>query len=676
MSFLTPLFLAGLAALAVPVVIHLIQREKKFVVPFPSLMFLQRIPYQSIRRRRIHNWMLLIIRLAVLALVVAAFARPFIRRSERTIATNGAREVVILLDHSYSMGYADRWQRAQKAARDAVNALGVDDHATVVLFASDAEVAVRSTSDRGKLLGVIESASPGPGATRYAPALKVAGSVLADSRLPRLEAILISDFQRNGWQGGDAVQLPSSAKISTVAIESRQDLANAAVTTVTLGRAPFEGRERTTVTAAVANRSAQPMSNVAVALEIDGRAVQTEHVTLPADGSASVTFAPFTINTANTRGTVRLAPDALARDNVLHFVVSPLEPLPVVVVDRTGPGGEDSLYLLRALSIGEAPKFDITVRNPNAVTDDDLTRAAVVLLNDVPVSPALGSRLLRYVDRGGGLFVALGPRATWPGGNTENMPALSAAVDRSSGDAARLGALEYGHPVFEPFRAPRSGEFSTAQFYGYRRVITSAASRVLARFDAGAPALVEQPVGRGRILVWTSTVDLTWNDLPLKPVFLPFIHRSMQHLAAYAEPKPWLTVGQVLDPTTLAKSAGHIAVAVAPSGRRLPVVSGGPDVLQLSEQGFYELRGERGTTPVMVVASNVDVSESDLSTMDPREVVAAARATPAPGQTTPTELPISAEAQERTQKIWWYLLAAGVVLLGIDTMLSNRLSRA
>ena len=81
MSFLTPLFLAGLAALAIPVFIHLIQREKKNVVSFPSLMFLQRIPYQSIRRRRIHNWWLLLVRLAALLLVVAAFARPFVRRS-------------------------------------------------------------------------------------------------------------------------------------------------------------------------------------------------------------------------------------------------------------------------------------------------------------------------------------------------------------------------------------------------------------------------------------------------------------------------------------------------------------------------------------------------------------------------------------------------------------------
>ena len=117
MSFLTPLFLLGLATLAVPVIIHLIQRERKNVVQFPSLMFLRRIPYQSVRRRRIRNWPLLLLRLAALALIVAAFARPFLRRDTLSAAAaGGAREVVVLIDRSYSMGYGDRWARATAAA--------------------------------------------------------------------------------------------------------------------------------------------------------------------------------------------------------------------------------------------------------------------------------------------------------------------------------------------------------------------------------------------------------------------------------------------------------------------------------------------------------------------------------------------------------------------------------
>src|SRR6266545_3992412 len=159
MSFLTPLFFVGLAAIAVPVLVHLIQRERKRVIEFPSLMFVRRIPYQSVRRRRIRHWPLLLLRAAAIALIVAAFARPFLRQSAVANAvTGGAREVVILLDQSASMGYGDHWVRAQEAARAVVRGLGQDDKATLVLFGRNAEENMRATSDRSRLEAAINAA--------------------------------------------------------------------------------------------------------------------------------------------------------------------------------------------------------------------------------------------------------------------------------------------------------------------------------------------------------------------------------------------------------------------------------------------------------------------------------------------------------------------------------------
>jgi hypothetical protein len=123
MQFLAPLFFVALAGLAIPVLLHLTQREKKQIIRFPSLMFVRRIPYQSVRRRKIHNWLLLFVRLAALALIVAAFARPLFRTSNPIVPSgSGARELVVLLDTSYSMGYGDRWAQARTASRAAATA--------------------------------------------------------------------------------------------------------------------------------------------------------------------------------------------------------------------------------------------------------------------------------------------------------------------------------------------------------------------------------------------------------------------------------------------------------------------------------------------------------------------------------------------------------------------------
>ena len=674
MSFLTPLFLVGLAGLAIPVLIHLIQKERKNVVQFPSLMFLRRIPYESVQRRRIRHWMLLLMRLAALALVVLAFARPFIRRTDAAAAgATGAREVVVLIDRSYSMGYGDRWQRAMSAGRAAIDGLKASDRGSIVFFAGGADVAVRSTADKGRLLAALSDVEPSAGATHYGPALKLAGSILGESALPRREAVLVTDFQRAGWQGAEGLRLPEGATLTPVDLGAGE-APNVSVAPVALERSMFSNQERVTVTAGVLNRGAKTLDGLDIALEVDGRPIQTKRLRVEANGSASTTFDPLTVATANMRASIRVARDALERDNVFHFVVSPARPIRVLLAQRAG-ARDINLYLSRALAVGDSPRFDLATRDVDALSADDLQSAGIVILNDVAVTSATAERLGRFVQRGGGLLFVAGQRGAWPQENAAILPAVvSEAIDRSRGQPARLVALEYGHAIFDPFRAPRSGDFSTARFYGYRAGTKAPDATVLARFDDGAPALIEKRMGSGRVLVWMSSLDLVWNDLAVKPVFLPFVHQMARHLGAYREAPPWLTVGDVLDPSTAepnAKPSSDRAI-VSPSGQRLALDGEGPDVVELAEQGFYEVRGlAAGAVPSMIVASNVDLRESDLSTIPPVDVVAAATGRAGGAPATETEVPSDA-AQEAAQRVWWYLLFAGLLFFSAETLVSNR----
>ena len=676
MSFLAPLFFVALAGLAIPVLLHLTQREKKQVVRFPSLMFVRRIPYHSVRRRKIQNWLLLAVRMAALALIIMAFARPLIMRTNAaSVPGTGAREVVILLDTSYSMGYGDRFERARAAARDQVAKLTPSDRASLVLFATGAEIAMKSTAEHSGMNAVIAATKPTAAATRYTPALKVAGSILAESMLPRREVVLISDFQRAGWRGEEGARLPSGATLTPIAIQNIADRPNVSVTGVTFARSTFSNQERIAVTAGLMNRSERPVTGATISLAVAGLPVASKPLSIEPGSAASVTFDPVTISSRNMRATVHTSDDALGADNTFNFVLSPTQPVRLALVDRGASGG--TLYLSRALAIGDAPRFETVTRPAESLTDDDLRKSSAVLLNDIPVSLPLARRLARYVEQGGGLFVAAAARASWPG-EVDLLPAsLGAPVDRTRGDAARIGAIEYGHPVFEPFHAPRGGDFSTTRVYGYRNVTPAKGAQVLARFDGGAPAVVERSVAGGRVLLWASSLDTSWTDLPLKPVFLPFVHRSVQHLASYREPRPWLTVGEVLDPGVAAavpKTPEAQRVVLTPSGRRLPLDDEGSDVMELTEQGFYELRTAKADSDVAVVATNVDPTEADLTPMDPKDIVLAvgnnAQGAPTAG------VPMTPEAREKNQRLWWYLLFTGIVLLGTDTLLSNRLAKA
>ena len=676
MSFLAPLFFAGLAALGIPVLIHLIQKERKNVVAFPSLMFLKRVPYQSVRRRRIKNWTLLAMRLAALALIVAAFARPFLRGSTVVAASGGARDLVILLDRSYSMGHADQWRRAQQAAAEAVNTLSPGDRASLVLFSTSAEVAVRPTNEKPRLLSEIDHTTPGAGATRFGPAFKLAGSLLADSNLPRREVVLISDFQRSGWTASDGLRLPDGTVVTPVVVGAG-DVKNVSVTPATIQRELFSGQERVIVTGGVINRSAAPVRDVPVSLEIDGRVIQTKPVSLDAKGAVTTTFDPVTITAENTRAAVKIGDDALAADNAFYFVLTPPRPVDVTLVTRATRNS--ALYLSRALAIGENPRFSVEQHGADDLSEDVLRRSRVVIFDDVNSSDATTVRLKRFVENGGGVFVVAGPQSSWSGAAADLLPATTTgAIDRTRGAAGTVGGLAYGHAVFEPFRAPRSGDFSAARFYGYRGVTLAKDAQVLARFDDGAPALIERQVGRGRVLLWTSTLDLYWNDLALKPVFLPFVHQVVRHLSAYRERPSYSTVGQVIDLTEFAQAGGKASgrLILTPGGAREDLEGDRSRVLELAEQGFYEIREARAGSPAAVAASNVELIESDTTAVDPKEIAAAVTSggTRAAGATGPITLPD--EAQERTQGLWWYLLFAGILLLTAESLLAHRLSRS
>ena len=683
MSFLTPFFLAGLGAIAIPVLIHLIQREKKRVIEFPSLMFVRRIPYQSVRRRRIRHWALLLMRAAAIALIAAAFARPFLRQGAVAAAAGGgAREIVILLDQSASMGYGDHWARATEAARNVVRGLGSDDRATLVLFNKNAEENMRATADRTRLEAAINAAKVGSGATRYGPALKLAESILSRSPIKRREAVLISDFQRSGWSGSEEVRFGEGITVNPVSVAS-SNTANLAVPSVAFARSSFSGQERLTVTAGLSNKGDEALKDVPVTLTIDGHEIQTEKATVAAHASGSVSFTQFTLSSPNVRGSVRAGTDPLPADNSFHFVLAPSEPVSLVVVD-SGDRSASSLFLSKALSIGTTPVFQVDVTSASRLTPASLDKRAVVILNDTMFPPAGGGGVLKkFLERGGGLLVVSGDRATWPQGEAELLPGrFGATVDRTSGRSGSLGYLDYSHPVFEVFKAPRSGDFSAAHVFRYRALQTTPGDRVLARYDDGAVAAAEKKIGGGRAIVWTTTLDDSWTDIAVKPVFLPLVHQLVRYLAHYEAPTSWLTVGQVLDLTARAKGRGDRSdrIVVTPSGERISQSSAGEGnegLLELNEQGVYEIRptGAAAGRPE-AIAVNIDPAESDLIPIDPRELVAAVTGHASPTDVQPAQSQeMTREESERRQSLWWYLLMAGLLLLAAETVISNHLSR-
>lgn len=682
MTFLAPALLAGLLAVAIPIVLHLVQRERRVLIEFPSLMFLQKIPYQSTRRRAIRHWLLLVMRVAAFALIALAFARPFLPGSALVASdAGGGRDVVILLDRSSSMGYAGTWDRAREAAREAVQALGPTDRGTVVLFDHDVEVGPQFTSEKATLSSAVDRAEPGSGATRYVSALRAAAGLLAPSERARREVVLISDFQKTGWDRAQDVRLPPGVVLTPVSVADERQ-ANVAIVGLIVEREPGD-RELVRLSARVANRSAEPIADHEVRLDVDGRQTGTVSVSLEPHASANVTFAPFALPGERVRVTARLVrTDALPRDDVFHAVLTGASRIPVLVIESPNPAPDSNVYLLRALGVGSNPGFATRVADVTRVTPSDISSSAAIVLNDSrPPTGAAASALATALANGAGLLIALGERAAWPQGSPDFLPGhLGGTTDRAGTRGGTLGFIDFSHPVFEIFSRPRSGDLTAGRMLRYRQLSPSGAT--LARFDDGAVALAERRIGRGTVLAWTTTFDAYWNDFALKPVFVPFLHQAIRHLAHYVEPKPWYTSGEAFDPGARTGTEAAVEdetgtfVVVGPDGEshafeRTTEARSFP----LTEQGFYEIRRpDTRAGQSALVAVNVDPAESDLAPLAPTELVSAVTASGESGGRS-TAVEVSVEEQERRQALWWYLLAAGLLLLVAEVVVANRLPR-
>jgi hypothetical protein len=674
MGWIAPAFLAGLLAISVPVVIHMIHRERRETLAFPSLMFLRKIPYRSVRRQKIRHVLLLALRCLAIAIVVAAFARPFFEKPlVAASATNDTRELVILLDRSYSMGYGGRWARATDAARSASRGIRAQDRVSLITVASSAAQLVAPTAAVARLDGALARLQPGSEPTRYAAGLRMAAQILASSDAARKEVVLISDFHKAGVSPNDAVPMPPRAAIRTVDV-SRNETIDVAVANVAAAREREGDRGRATVTARLLNLSAEPRT-VTASLALAGRTVQSRRATVPARTTAQVVFAPAAV-ASTVRGIVSIDADSQPANDRFYFTVADELGASVLLVEPAAARANQSLYLSRAWAVADDPPVRVSVKT-GGYAEADVTGRTLIVLNEAELpAGARGAQLRGFVERGGMLLVVPGERAgsaiaaDWGAFLPATIGSLSTRPD------GRWASTDFSNVVFEPFRGAGRADFSSVSVTRYRTLTPANGGAVIARLDDGAPLLVERVTGAGRVLMWASTLDAQATNAPFHPLWVPFVHQVARRSLAGRETRPWFVAPHMLD----LSRAGDV-VLESPSGdpiRAAADSTGGRPTIELNERGFYELRGPQTAVGAgQPIAVNVDLAESDLSHVDAAELVASVTTREEPGAAGGRAMLAGTEQElEQQQSVWWYLLLGGLLLLAAETIFSNRLSRA
>lgn len=591
MSMLAPWFLLGLLALALPVWLHRLQTQSSERRAFSSTMLLERSEQRVHVRRRLKYFVLLTMRLLLLAALALAFAKPFLERPPAVAADAAAGTHFVVVDVSASMGRSGVFAQALEQARAAIAAAPAGARIEV-LAAADR---LRPVDDRGgnPPERALARLAPGPLRLDFGTLARDLETMAAAAAAP-VTVHLISDFQATAMPVRFADAVPAGVATLEPRPVGSGEPVNWSVDT--LGETPT-GFEVGVRAHGAAERTAD------VRLMLNGETVGVRSVTGP--GRVTLEFDGVTLAEGDNRVEVRLdADDDLEADNRYFAVVVNDPPLPVPIITRS-PEGLAMTYLGAALGAADDEGY---VALPLVIGDFDarvLTRYRWAIVTDLAaVDAALASGLRDFLDAGGNLlaFVASDPagRDTLPLTDHRRRPA---DLDQAGRGLYTLGRIDLRHPV-------------TAAADGWSRVTVSRRfgiepspeDRVLIRLADDSPLLVERPVGDGRLLLLTSGADNRWNDLPVHPVFVGLVLEAARYLDGRDALATSYTAGAALPLGTAGGASGQV---IDPDGEALLALAdtARTQVVRLEKPGIYEVYTGKGDS---LIAANVDGRESVL----------------------------------------------------------------
>ena len=674
MSFLTPLFFLGVAAIAAPILVHLVRRTRARRVQFPALVFVRQVPQRTIRRRTLHNLLLLLLRCLAILLIVIAFTRPFFNSGSAARDNSAAGATVILLDNSLSMRRERLFAEAQQRAETTLDDSRLDEQVALLSFDKRYTVVNRFTTDKNRLRQAVGSLTAGWDGTDYEQALRGAESLLSEVETTGPKRIfLISDFQAPGWTQATATfRLANNTQLTTLDVGGNTPQPNVSITNVEARGVVFGQKYTDNLVVHVSNFSDTPKDQIQVDFQINEQTIEKRAISLNSRDTRVVEFTGFNLNDGVNRCTIDIGSGDFAPDNRFYFTLRRDTPAKALIVESATRGRSDSLHLQSALTTNEDLPFTFTLKSTGTVDPASIAEYSLVVLNDAgPISTALAETLAKFVEAGGQVIASTGPRTEVSAFNTSLQritPAtLREAVQPRAGESVAITEVKFDHPIFEVFQ--ESGRLASANVIGYFRSEPNQNAAVLARFEDGSPALIEGRTGKGRVLLFTSSLGPSWNDLPLTPLYLPFIHQMVRY-AGTREENPWYGLGQTF---TVSKGKESAPPAIdTPAGARLSESRLTPDgdlLVTAQEPGFYRLRysDRPGFTAV-----NTDGAEGDFSKLNFQEFMAGVTGGAGSAEGSAANGGLSNEEVEGRQKVWWSLLLVALLLLLLESFLARR----
>ena len=646
MNWLFPGFLAGAVLIGLPVLLHFLRMKPQAVVRFPTLRFLGETALRDTRRHRLLRLLTMLLRCLAIALLAAAFARPFFGDA----AARHRHVMIIALDNSMSMQARGRWEAAQRQALEQLDTLGAGDQAALLWMQPEPAWLVPMTDDLTRVRATLESAKPGFEKTRYAKPLRLAGETLASLVAATKTLVWIADEQSTGWRGADLTEkLPPGVNLhfsdASPALQRQ-----AAIIALRKSIGATEGLDLT-----IRQFTTTPDSR-RVTVRAGDRVLAEQTISLRAgDNRVSVAFA-WPSDAAGLR--VSLDPDDLAADDSA-WIASAASATNTVMLDEV----TETDFLAHALKATQ--KLDATGLQTAPLPQRAWpTESVVILRNATNFHGAALQQLNRFFDAGGPLLMFVDGSAEQTAWLKQH--GIQAAARPAANEPQHLRDWDSDHPILAAFTGQSLLPLLEVEFYrGFN--LTGDTLAPLANWRDGKIALAEWTGEGHRLLLAGFPADREAMNWPTKPSFVPFVHRAVQWLGSIHDLQNNFHVGDVI---LLPEGEGKWRALDTPTKQREQTVNGS---VQPTAPGLYEFSGGGGRK---VFAVNTPPEESDLVPWPHPEQLVALESKDAPVTKTLTAsvLHMSSEITENRQRVWWWMLAAAGVAMLAELGIANRTS--
>lgn len=714
MTFVSAAFLFAAAAGAIPVVLHMINRQQAKKLPFSTLRFLRISAEKTRRRKRIHDVFLMLLRVAVLVLIAIGLSEP----TMTTLGSfwgSGASAVAIIVDNSASMGVIDegrpRFETAREATRQIMHELSDGDQIAVMLTGGP-EFAEQGRLQRaqGKLLQLLDQVDVSYERADLVLKIQEARALLDQTDAQHKQIFVLTDMQQLSWEGlEDTADRPDSDakkkdnEIPLVFVDcGRNPKPNVAISGLELNAVvPVAGLP---IDAAVElfNASTIPQNRL-VELYVDGTKQATSpELEIPPEGRVKHDFQFVFKRGGMHRGEVRLVgKDGSRYDDQRYFSMEVDQGIPVAIVKSQRHEIsylEDTFYLEQALAPARSGSWAIrtTTLTSDELISEPLSNYKVVFCVNLEAPDAdTAQRLRSYVTGGGNLFWIAGDNVDPNAYNSMNegadgqlLPAPLVDVrlpppgeDR---DSWHIASLDKEHAAMGQLVQPAS-LYQSVLIYKHLRMDTAnaAGARVLARLDDGEALLAQARVEQGTVTMLATSAHVGWSNLPVRPIFLPMLARLTFDLAGAEQARHQTLAGAPLV-MQLDEELQPVTVEVRPpSGAMIRQKSVPLDGRPGHEfvygdthaVGIYTLQLLETARPTTIAYSvNLDADETNPKSLSHDELEKRFGDTPIVFADDPEDLSSTFRKLREGESLWEFLLAGVLLVLVFETFISNLLS--